>query len=1053
MKVFFFYFLLLIPLGNAVFAQDAISGTITDSSGTPLPSVSVLVQGTTVGTSTDFDGNYKIKASQGDVLIVSYLGFKTQKVTIGKSTAYNLSLEEDAAELEEIVVVGYGTQRKSDLTGAVGVIKSESLVEAPVGSASQLLAGRVAGLVTTQESGVPGNDATNFNIRGFGAPLVLVDGVITEFNRIDPNDIESISVLKDASAAIYGVLSGNGVVLVTTKRGKSGAPKISFSTNTTFQTPTVLPNKVDSWDYVSLIREGAANIGANVDADYPEEDIAKYRNAIDPSYANTDWYDVIFNDMTPMVQHNVSVRGGSEDVKYFTSLGMQDQKSAFNSGDLNFKRYNARVNLDAKINESLGFTVDLSYKREDRDSPGVSISEMYNQLETSKPMYPAILPDPDLAAWGGFQPRAPYAATQKRFGGYDDDVRELLIGRIELNYKFQSIEGLSAKARLNYQSLNTSKKTYKKPYEIFSYSYENDEYTSKGIKNGISSVREDYRKRRELYPSFQLNYKQKFGGHNLDALAIVETRDVKDESFWARRINLLSPNIPYLNVGSKEEQTTGARASEQGYMSYAGRVNYNFRNKYFLSATMRADAVGHLFPENSRWGYFPSVSSAWKISSEPFMENFTALNLLKMRASYSKTGLDRNVGAFNYLTGFNINSGTYIIDQSSGASISTNGIPNTDITWQELNNFNVGLDGRFWNGKLGFEIDAFYRKRTNIFTPDRSGVPFTFGLQPSLLPQLNYNEDSNRGIDVLLTHENRINNDFSYSIGVNFGFNRQKRDKWLEDLVDVDALDPADFADDAAYQLAVNNGNDFNRINKREGNWTNRAFGYVSDGMFASQAEIDNHPIDQDQVGNSTLLPGDIKYKDINGDGVITNLDRDVIGYGGTPNINFGLNVGATYKDFSFSALFQGATNVNMNFTGAARGPYQNNNSVPYDYQLKHRFVYDAVTDSNTNPDALFPMVSSDGVNPNNLLTSDFWFKDASYVRLKSLNVNYSLPKDVISKIGVSKLDIYVSGTNLVTWSKLGIFKDTFDPEGPLTQNGRSYPIMKTYSLGLNISL
>jgi TonB-linked SusC/RagA family outer membrane protein len=1053
MKVFFFYFLLLIPLGNVVFAQDAVSGTITDSSGTPLPSVSVVVQGTTVGTSTDFDGKYKIKASQGDVLTVSYLGFKTQTVTIGTSAVYNLSLEEDAAELDEIVVVGYGSQKKADLTGSVGVVKAEALVEAPVGSASQLLAGRVSGLVTTQESGVPGNDATSINIRGFGTPLVLVDGVITGFNRIDPNDIESISVLKDASAAIYGVLSGNGVVLVTTKRGKSGAPKISFSTNTTFQTPTVLPNKVDSWDYVSLIREGAANIGANVDADYPEEDIAKYRNAVDPSYANTDWYDVIFNDMTPMVQHNVSVRGGSEDVKYFTSLGMQDQKSAFNSGDLNFKRYNARVNLDAKISESIGFTVDLSYKREDRDSPGVSISDMYNQLETSKPMYPGILPDPDLAAWGGFNSRAPYAATQKRFGGYDDDVRELLIGRIELNYKFQSIEGLSAKARLNYQSLNRSKKTYSKPYEVFSYSYENDEYTSMGIRNGISSVREDYRKRRELYPSFQLNYKQKFGGHSLDALALVETRDVKDESFWARRINLLSPNIPYLNVGSEEEQTTGASASEQGYMSYAGRLNYNFKNKYFLSATMRADAVGHLFPENSRWGYFPSVSSAWKISSEPFMENFTALNLLKMRASYSKTGLDSNVGAFNYLTGFNINSGTYIIDQSSGASISTNGIPNADITWQELNNFNVGLDGRFWNGKLGFEIDAFYRKRTNIFTPDLSGVPFTFGLQPSLLPQLNYNEDSNRGIDVLLTHENRINNDFSYSIGVNFGFNRQKRDKWLEDLVDVDALDPADFADDAAYQLAVSNGNDFNRINKREGNWTNRAFGYVSDGMFASQAEIDNHPVDQDQVGNSTLLPGDIKYKDINGDGVITNLDQDVIGYGATPNINFGLNLGATYKDFSFSALFQGATNVNMNFAGAARGPYQNNNSVPYDYQLKHRFVYDAVTDSNTNPDALFPMVSSDGVNTNNLLTSDFWFKDASYVRLKSLNVNYSLPKDVISKIGVSKLDIYVSGTNLFTWSKLGVFKDTFDPEGPLTQNGRSYPIMKTYSLGLNISL
>ena len=1055
MKVFFFYFLLLIPLGNVVFAQDAISGTITDSSGTPLPGVSVLVQGTTVGTSTDFDGKYKIKASQEDVLTVSYLGFKTQTVTVGASTTYNLSLEEDASELDEIVVVGYGTQRKADLTGAVGVVKAAALVEAPVGSASQLLAGRVAGVVTTQESGVPGNDATSFSIRGFATPLVLVDGIATEFNRIDPNDIESISILKDAAAAIYGIRGGNGVVLVTTKRGKSGAPKISFSTNTTFQTATVLPNKVDSWDYVSLIREGAANIGADVDADYPEEDIEKYKNAIDPSYANTDWYDVIFNDMTPMVQHNLSVRGGSEDVKYFTSLGMQDQESAFNSGDLNFKRYNARVNLDAKINDNLDFTVDLSYKREDRDSPGVSISEMYNQLETSKPMFPAALPDPDRAAWGGFQPRAPYAATQKRFGGFNDDVRELLIGRIALNYKFQSIEGLSAKAMLNYKSLNTSKKTLKKPYEIFSYSYENDEYTSQGIKNGESSVREDYRKNRELFPSFQLNYKQKFGDHSLDALALVESIDRRNETFFARRVDLISTDIPYLSSGAKEEQTTGSEASEQGLMSYVGRLNYKFKNKYFLSATMRADASAHMFPENSRWGYFPSLSGAWKISSESFMQNFDALNLLKVRASYSKSGMDSggNLTPFSWMSGFDITGANYIVDGGSGQGIITRGIGNKDVTWLEFNNYNLGLDGRFWNGKLGFELNVFYRKTTNIFTAPLETVPFTFGLSNNQLPPLNYNEESARGFDVLISHDNRINENLSYSVSANFGFNRRKRDKVLEDLVDVDALDPADYADDAAYQLAVNNGNDFNRINGREGNWTNRAFGYVSDGLFASQAEIDNHPIDQDQNGNSTLLPGDIKYKDINGDGVITNNDRDVIGYGGTPNINFGLNLGATYKAFSFSALFQGVTNVNMNFTGGARGAFQNNNSVPYDYQLKHRFVYDAATDSNTNPDALFPMVSSDGVNTNNLKTSDFWYKDASYVRLKSLNVNYSLPKDVISKIGISKLDIYVSGTNLFTWSKLGVFKDTFDPEGPINQNGRSYPIIKTYSLGLKVSL
>jgi len=1014
------------------FVQKTISGTVTDSQGGPLPGVNILIEGSTNGAQTDFDGKYTITAATGDVLVFSYMGMKTVKVTVDNKITYNVSMEDDAAALDEVVVVGYGTQKKSALTGAVGVVKADELVKAATSTATELLSGRIAGVVTKQSAGTPGNDSPTINIRGFGTALILVDGVKTDMTRIDPNDIASISILKDAAAAIYGVEAGNGVILVTTKRGHIGKTKISYHGSTSFQSPTKSRNYVNSAEYATLIREADLNGGSLIDDTFTEEDVAKYRAGDDPNYVNEDWNAAVFVKSTPMTQHNLSVRGGNENVKYFSSLGLMNQESAYRSGDLGFQRYNLRSNLDAQINDKLSMGVDISYRREDRDSPATDVSTMYNLLQTASPLYPAFLPDSERAAYSGFTTRSPYAATDKNFGGFNDDIREFFFSKITLKYDFDF--GLSAKAVLNYNTLNTSKKSLKKPYDIWEYDYDTDEYTQQGTAQNRSSITEVYRKRIQLFPQFSLEYKKKFGEHSLKALALVEQIDITDNQILARRFDLISTDIPYLSSGSQEGQETNSSASEQGKMSYVGRVNYSYKNRYFVEGTLRVDGVGEKFAPENRWGYFPSVSAGWRISQENFMEQFTAMDNLKLRMSYSDLGTIAGVPNFAYLTGYSIAGGIYLNDGGAGQMINSIGLPNEDVTWFSNTLYNVGVDGDFWNGMLGFEIDAFYRKSAGRFGKNQTDFPSTFG---AILPTENINTDDDRGIDILLKHRNRINEDFSYSVSANVGW---ARTKWVsvaeEDYTDIDDI----------------------RLKKLQGNYANRIIGYVSEGLFMTQDQINNHPIDQDGNGNSTLKLGDIIYKDISGpdgnpDGIIDQRDRDDIGYGSTPDVSYGLNLEATYKNFSIGALFQGAGMFNMNITGAARGGFSNQ-STPYDYQLKHAWRPDYENPGvNSNANAILPRITHNGVTPNNNATSDFWLLDNTYLRLKSLNLNYKLPSKILDAAGISSANIYLAGTNLFSFNKLGIYKDTFDPEGPQNQGGRSYPIMKTFTVGVKLSL
>ncbi len=958
---------------------------------------------------------------------------ESQVVAIGDQTAISVMMVESLVGIDEVVVVGYAAQKKVNLTGSVATINSDEMTEVPTANVGQALAGKAPGLFSLQRQGLPGNDATQLSIRGYDSPLVLVDGIETDWTRLDPNEISSVSILKDASAAIYGARAGNGVILITTKRGNDDKPTITYSGNVSFQEPTLLPQWVDSWKYAEMLREGEFN--QDLAYTYTEEEVQIFKDGNNPDYPNTNWHEEAFRHWAPMHSHNLGVRGGTEKVKYYISAGYLDQGSLYESGDLNFNRYNIRSNLDANITEDLSISLDVAYRMELRDSPETDLGTNWTDLNLARPEYRPTLPDPERgAAYAGFNVRTPVAQTQKKYTGFRDDRREYTSGNINLAYKIPGIKGLKANARLNFLFNNTYVKTQDKPFEVLEYNYESETYTSLGV-NGINELTEESRRYTQFYPMITLNYDRTFGDHTVTGLLLGEWIDTENIYFTTSKLDLLSLDLPYLFAGSPDNVSSNGFTNETGRASYAGRLNYSFKGKYLLEGTFRFDA-SHKFPEDTRWGFFPSVSAGWRISDESFMSGLSWMDNLKLRAAFSQSGLD-DVAAFRYLTGYNIRTGTYpnvddatelyIFGTDAYRLITNTGLPNPDITWLTMTNYNVGLDGTFLQGLIGFEFDFFYRITEGIFGNPLDSYPSTFG---AILPELNLNSTDDRGFEILLTHRNRVSSDFSYSIEGHFSLAREKYREWAEpDYDDPDEI----------------------RVYQKEGNYTNRRIGYLSDGIFMDQTEIDNHPVDQDQAGNSTLRPGDIKYLDISGDGVLDWRDQDEIGYSAFPDATYALALSATYKGFSISALLQGASKFDMY---NEIHPFVNF-SKPWDFHEKYRWQPDPNDKTvNINPDAQLPALLGDGVgrNPNNEKTSDFWVQSATYLRLKQISLSYSLPGNVLNSIGIKDIQLSISGTNLITFSGMGIYKNSIDPEA-IGNNGRFYPPVKMISLGLRVTI
>ncbi|PXX22831.1 TonB-dependent receptor [Arenibacter sp. ARW7G5Y1] len=1018
--------------------QQVVSGTVVDQMGTPLPGANIVEKGTTNGVTADFDGNFSIDLSGGNtILVVSYIGYATKEVPVLGQANLIIALEESASGLDEVVVVGYGTQKKINLTGAVSTVQAEDLTQVKAPNVTDMLTGKAPGLFIKQNGGVPGADVGALSIRGFGAPLVLVDGVEGSWNRMDPNEIESISVLKDAAAAVYGARAGNGVVLITTKRGKAGETMITYSRNYSFQRAATVPEWVPSWKMAELKREGELN--SQLPYTYTEAEVQKFKDGNDPNYPNENWYEATLKKQSTMDSHTLSASGGTEKVKYFLNAGYLNQNSLFRSDDLKFGRYNFRSNIDVQITDRVNVTFNAAYRNEQTDSPhmkqiGVAangIGQTWTQLQSAQPMLPAALPDPTLGgAYSGFQSRSPIANSTSDFSGFESLNEKFFSGRVSLNYKIPGINGLVANATLNYNTQERYNKIQDKVFRVLSYNYDSDDYTE-WPSNGTNSLNEETYRYTSIYPLVTLNYKNTFKKHSFEGLLLAEGIDTESSFLEAGRVDLIAQDLPYLFVGSTANLTNNGGAEETGRVSYVGRVNYSYLGKYLIEGTVRFDA-SHKFPSNSRWGTFPSISAAWRISEESFIQNnLSWISNLKLRASYSNTGND-NVTAFRYLTGYQIlqdQSDVYLFGDDLYREIRTTGLPNRDITWLENTSYNIGLDASFGNGLIGLEFDWFYRLTDNIFAQPIDNYPSTFG---AVLPQLNLNSTEDRGVELTLTHKNNIGKDFRYNLWGSVSYAREKYKKWAESPFD----DPDEI-----------------RIFQKSGNYTNRWIGYKSDGLFMSQDEIDNHPVNQDQADNATIRPGDIKYIDINGDNVIDFRDQDEIGYGTFPDLTYALNMQLDYKGFSLSAMFQGASMFN-NYIGGSLAKPLTNNSVPYEFQYKYRWQPDPENpDVNINPEARLPAILGDdsGTSLNNQKVSDFWLKDATYIRLKNLSMGYDFPETLIGQIGLKGLRMNLTGSNLFTLSKLGIYKDTVDPES--TGGQQFYPVLQTFSIGFDIKL
>ncbi|MCK4920174.1 MAG: TonB-dependent receptor [Bacteroidales bacterium] len=1014
----------------STYAQITVTGRVTDMDGTPLPGASVLEKGTFHGAITDLEGMYSLTLSAGAEMEVSFVGYQTEYFIIGDQTEINVSLKLDLRSLEEVVVVGYGTQKKVNVTGAVASVNSEEITRVPSSSINSILAGKLPGLIVDQNSGQPGDNVASVYIRGFGAnnnvesrsaqnesALVIVDGMERSFSQLDPNEIESITILKDAAAAVYGIRGAAGVILVTTKKGKTGKPVFTYNSSFSSTGVTAFPEFTDWQGYLKGLENHSDP--SNADLVIGDGVITPEREAAlaagDPG---TDWWEATTRPYAPLQQHNLNVSGGTDNVQYYFSLGYLDEGTIWESEDYSFKRYNTSMNVDVKINEYLSSNVILGWRKENRSN---AVYADFNYLAMAIPAYPETLPDPNLNSnVTQNNPWSPIAATNRDIGGFDDQNVDVLNGSIDLRFKVPGVKGLELKGFAGINQNMAFTKRLRRKYEL--YFYDGTEYSDPYYSDRTNDLNEDNYRFSRITSNLSLNYNRSFGDHSFNGLLLWEGIVEKAEEVTAESSQLLSPEIPYF-YANNGDMTVDGSASEYGRTGVVGRINYDYQGKYLLEASFRRDESSY-FPEESRVGWFPAVSLGWNLHKENFMSDVAFLSRLKIRGSASQLGND-GANQYDYIAGFYIlssgsngNANGYVFDNQFQTGIRTLGIANPLITWQRSNIYNVGFESGFLDNRLSFEADVFYRYRFNLLASDPENVlvPGTSGAEQ---PLQNLESRSNRGLELIMGYKDNFG-ELGFNIMGNFSWAREKWETFLE---------PEEYLTE-----------DLERIERKSGQWVNRTFGYVFDGFFADEADIADETVLHYGGSNNEIKPGDIKLKDINGDGLITTEDRVEIGRSGTPEIMFGLNTQFTWKGFDLTVFFQGASNYGTNFDYAERSIVVRNNGARVPFQ----YVIDGLwTPENKGEGAEFPV---DNLKNNDLRMDQYW-KEITYVRLKNLVIGYTLPNKYVSRFSISNLRVYLSGTNLLTFDNLGIYP--YDPEAG---DRETYPLSKVYTVGVNLS-
>ena len=1038
---------LVMPLVTSAQDMITVSGTVTDDTDQPVIGASVMVKGSTTGVPTDLDGKYTIDVPVDAVLEFSSVGLRTVDIQVNGRAVINVVLNTDNTFLESVVVVGYGTQKKGSISGAVSAVNNDDIIKTKSENVQNMLTGRIAGLRVYQKSAEPGSYKNDMDIRGMGSPLVIIDGVprdVADFQRLNSADIENVSVLKDAAAAIYGLRGGNGVILVTTKKGSEGKAKVNYNGSFTFQTPSRMPELASVVDAMTVYNEKGMNAVHNGALAFREDLVEQYRSG---ALSGEDWNSIILADWSPQTQHDLSISGGTEKIQYYVSMGYTFQDSFFKSGDLNYSKYNLRSNISAEIVKGLKLDLNIAGMLDQQNNPYFSSVDIIREYWRQGVLIPAFIDDEQTMynGQGILDMKNPAAMMTSDISGYRQYDKKTFQTSATLSYDFGTVtdvlKGLKAQGMFSYDYRIDDNEIFRKEFSLYVLDENStDSYVSQAFPSHTNQLRkENYTKQQTLW-NVMLNYDRDFGKHHVGALIGYEQQVRKGDNYYA--LADLALGSPTLTAVNGQNQTVGldnglANLYDIAYQSLIGRVNYNYDDRYLIEGQFRYDGSSKFAPGH-QWGFFPSVSAAWRISEEPFFKDsaLSFINQLKLRVSYGVTG-DDNAKDFNYqwVTGYTYQGGQtndkgwynkyapgYIFGGEWVYGANPQPLANLDISWLTMNTFNAGIDFEAWNGKLGASFDFFRRVRKGMMAASNTELPTVVG---ATAPWRNANTDCHFGLELELSHRNRVG-DFSYEIKGIATITRQR----------------------VIHDVSIREfGNRYDAW--RNDNLTNRnqgvQFGYEGAGRYESWEDIWSYPIYKE---NSTL-PGDYKYVDWNGDGEISSLDEHPYAYDQNPWLNYSLDFRFGWKNLDFSMLLQGSAlgsycyeealyNIWGNASGAGgvleqyldRWRPANGSYDIYDPSLEWISGYYAYT----------------GHYPTS--NSDFNRVSTAFLRLKSIEIGYTLPKFKSPAMKDFGLRIYFNAYNPLTITKLKFV----DPEHAGDDLGRMYPLNKTYTIGLNLS-
>lgn len=1001
-------------------AQDNlinIQGTVT-SGGSPVAGATVTVKGGKTATIADATGAFHLRVPSDGVLVITHVDYTTLEVPVRGKTSLTIILEPNEKSLGDVVVVGYGTQKKATLTGSVSVVQGADVVKSPQPNLSNSLAGRFSGLIANNTSGEPGYDGSGILIRGLATTgsndvLIVVDGVpgqIGGLERLDPHDIESFSILKDASAAVYGSRAANGVILITTKRGKTGKPVISYNFNQGLSSPTRLPKLADAALYATLMNEIEYydNPAGGLNQFYTADQIRKYQDGSDPFYyPNTDWRGLTLRKNVPQTQQNLSVSGGSENVRYFLSAGMTSQDGLYKNGATHYNQYNFRSNIDANVSPRLKVGLSLSGREESRLYPQTAAADIFRAIYRAYPTVLARYPN-GLPTTGIENDNSTVQVTD--VGGTNTNPTYVFNGILKGSYSIPGVKGLSVDGFLAVDESFSFDKSFSKPYNLYTYDSAAKTYNAVivGGSNNLATLTESQQNTSLITSNIKLNYTRQLGEHHVDAFVAYEQSKNHQDILGANRLDFPTAQTPELSQGGSAatDQTNSGSSYNFTRKSYIGRADYNFEEKYLLELQARIDGSS-TFPAGKQYGFFPSVSGGWRISKEKWFNLPHVVDDLKLRASYGTLGND-NVGLFQYFDNYSFNN-QYVIGGSIHPGIDVTKLANPNITWETATKMDLGLNATLFQN-FTLEFIYFQQKRSDILTQRNASVPQVSGIVnpyngDPLTPSENIGKVNSDGIEATLGYSGRVG-EFNYTIGGNMTFAKSK-------IV---------FIDEAPATLAYQ---------RQTGHPLNTYLLYDAIGIYRTADDLAKYP----HLPGAQL--GDLIYKDVNGDGQITADDETRTKFGNIPEVTYGILLNAAYKRVDLSVVFAGQSDVSQ-YVLPESGTVGNF----YSSWADNRW-------SPNNPNGSYPRVddrASSSIN-GGLYNNTFWLNNSAFLRLKSIQLGYTVGNRLLSRAKISSLRFYASAFNLFTITRV---KD-YDPEGT-SGSGQFYPQQRILNAGLNLT-